>query len=81
MDQIKKIILSLNLLKDVERNRSFKGLEKYNVIFITIVTPIQNNRNINLKNLLNLINQLKNKIESNTILVLKSTVKSEFKVR
>ncbi len=52
-----------------------KDIEKYNVIFITIGTPIKNNRNINLKNLFNLINQLRNKIKSNTILVLRSTVK------
>ena len=74
-ENINKFLMKMQKNKRLEIQNDLANIHKCKIIFITLGTPVDNKKNINLKNLFNLINQLKNKLSNNTILVLRSTVK------
>ena len=61
--------------KKIKLFQNLKNIGECNVIFITVGTPIKETKKVNLKKLFNLINNLKDKLEENTIVALRSTVK------
>ena len=61
--------------KRLKIENNLNNIKKCKTIFITLGTPVDNNKKINLKNLFNLINDLKDKLGNRSILVLRSTVK------
>ena len=61
--------------KKIKLFQNLKNIGECNVIFITVGTPIKKTKKVNLKKLFNLINNLKDKLEENTIVALRSTVK------
>jgi len=72
--------LNESLLKCIKNSKlkiyqDFKKLNKLNIIFITIGTPISKNKKLSDKNLLSICNKLKNIINNDTIVALRSTVK------
>lgn len=72
--------LNQSLLKCIKNSKlkiykDFKKLNKLNIIFITIGTPISKKNKLSDKNLLLICNKLKNIIKNDTIIALRSTVK------
>lgn len=74
-ENIDKFLLQMQTKKRLQIQNNLENLENYKIIFITLGTPVDNKKNINLKNLFNLIHELKNKLSSKSIVVLRSTVK------
>jgi len=68
-------------LKKILKNKKlkiFKNLDNIkdcNLVFITVGTPIGENKKVNLDQLFKLVKLLKNKLSNNTIVALRSTVK------
>jgi len=74
-ENIDKFLIKMQKSGNLKIQNNLENIEKYNIIFITIGTPVDNNKNINLNNLFKLIDELKNKLRNKSILVLRSTVK------
>ena len=72
IDKYLKDSLTRNKL-NIQNN--LNGINNCKIVFITIGTPINEKKKINLNNLFDLIKVLKNKLKNDTILVLRSTVK------
>ena len=74
-ENIDKFLVKMLRNKRLKIENNLKNIKKCKIIFITLGTPLNNNKKINLKNLFNLINELNYKISNKSILVLRSTVK------
>ena len=74
-ENIDKFLVKMQRNGNLKIQNNLENIEKYNIIFITIGTPVDDNKNINLNNLFRLIDDLKNKLINKSILVLRSTVK------
>ena len=74
-ENINKFLIQMLRNKRLKIENNLNNIKKCKIIFITLGTPVDNNKKINLKNLFNLINNLKDKINNRSILVLRSTVK------
>tara|TARA_B100000780_G_scaffold66073_1_gene43457 strand:+ start:291 stop:1586 length:1296 start_codon:yes stop_codon:yes gene_type:complete len=74
-ENIDKFLIKMQKSGNLKIQNNLENIEKYNIIFITIGTPVDDNKNINLNNLFKLIDELKNKLSNKSILVLRSTVK------
>lgn len=74
-ENIDKFLVKTQRSKRLKIENNLNNIQKCKIIFITLGTPVDKNKNINLKNLFNLINELKNKLSNKSILVLRSTVK------
>ncbi len=74
-ENIDKFLVKMQKSKRLKIQNNLKNIENYKIVFITIGTPVDNNKKINLKNLFNLIDELRHKLSSGSIVVLRSTVK------
>ena len=74
-ENIDKFLIQMLRNKRLKIENNLDNIKKYKIIFITLGTPIDNNKKINLKNLFNLLNNLKDRLSNRSILVLRSTVK------
>lgn len=74
-ENIDKFLIQMLRNKRLKIENNLDNIKKYKIIFITLGTPIDNNKKINLKNLFNLVNDLKDRLSNRSILVLRSTVK------
>lgn len=74
-ENIDKFLIKTQKNKRLKIENNLDNIKKCKTIFITLGTPVNNNNKINLKNLFNLVNELKNKLNNKSIVVLRSTVK------
>ncbi|MDA7638087.1 nucleotide sugar dehydrogenase [Candidatus Pelagibacter sp.] len=74
-ENIDKFLIKTQKNKRLKIENNLDNVKKCKTVFITLGTPVNDNKKINLKNLFNLINELKNKLNNRSILVLRSTVK------
>ena len=74
-ENIDKFLNKMLISKHLKIENNLDNIKKYKIIFITLGTPINEKRKINLQNLFKLANKLKNKLSNKSILVLRSTVK------
>lgn len=74
-ENIDKFLLKMQKNKRLKIENNLDNIKKCKIVFITLGTPVDNNKKINLKNLFNLIDDLKNRLNNKSILVLRSTVK------
>ena len=74
-ENIDKFLLKMQKNKRLKIENNLNNIKKCKIVFITLGTPVNNNKKINLINLFNLIDDLKSRLNNNSILVLRSTVK------
>ena len=74
-ENIDKFLLKMQKNKRLKIENNLNNIKKCKIVFITLGTPVDNNKKINLINLFNLIDDLKSRLNNNSILVLRSTVK------
>ena len=74
-ENIDQFLIKMQKNKRLKIENNLENIKNCEIIFITLGTPVDDNKKINLKNLFNLIDELKNKINNKSILVLRSTVK------
>jgi UDP-N-acetyl-D-mannosaminuronic acid dehydrogenase len=74
-ENIDKFLLKMQKNKRLKIENNLNNIKKCKIVFITLGTPVDNNKKINLKNLFNLIDDLKNRLNNKSILILRSTVK------
>ena len=71
-ENIDKFLVKMQKSKRLKIQNNLKNIENYKIVFITIGTPVDNNKKIKLKNLFNLIDELRHKLSSGSIVVLRS---------